>query len=43
MQQITREKDYWGQLVIYVAKCDNYKVENPDEPKVYVNEFADFL
>ena len=43
MKKITKQKDYWGQEVIYVAKCDNYKVENPDTPKIYVNEFENYL
>lgn len=39
MKQVSRKKDYWGQYVIYVTKCDRYKVENPDKPKNYVNQF----
>ena len=33
MRKIIKIKDHWGQKVIYVEKCDNYKVENPDKPR----------
>lgn len=27
MQEVTKEKDFWGQDVIYVSKCKNYQYE----------------
>jgi hypothetical protein len=27
MKEVTREKDEWGQDVIYVSRCDRYKYE----------------
>ncbi len=34
MKEITKEKDEWGQWVIYVWKCSNFEYEHPDTPKV---------
>lgn len=33
MKKITKEEDEWGQLVIYVEKCNKYEYENPEVPK----------
>ena len=33
MKQTYREKDSYGDLVIYVQKCDKYKYENPEKPR----------
>lgn len=33
MKKITKEKDSWGQYVIYVEECEQYKYEEPDIPK----------
>ena len=30
MEKIHKEKDRWGQYVIYVEKCKKYMYENPD-------------
>lgn len=38
MKEVKRELDTKGQPVIYVQQCDNYKVENPDEPKVMLTD-----
>lgn len=27
MKKISKERDSWGEIVIYVEKCDNYKYE----------------
>ena len=32
MKKIKKGKDDWGQTVIYVSKCDNYTIQNPDAP-----------
>lgn len=34
MKKISKVKDSWGETVIYVSKCDRYKVENPDIPRL---------
>lgn len=37
MKKVTREKDEWGQDVIYVEECDEYEYEiQPDMP--YLNK-----
>ena len=36
MKKIKRDRDHWGEYVIYVQKCDRYKYENPEEPKVKI-------
>lgn len=33
MKKTTKEKDSWGQYVIYVEECELYKYEEPDIPK----------
>lgn len=33
MKKTTKEKDSWGQDVIYVEECDLYEYEEPDIPK----------
>lgn len=33
MKEITKEKDEWGQWVIYVYKCNKFKYEHPDTIK----------
>ena len=33
MKKIHKEKDSYGDLVIYVEKCDKYVYENPEIPK----------
>lgn len=47
MKEIERCKDYYGQYVIYVQKCDKYKYENPEIPKtdisVYIMQNNDIL
>lgn len=30
MKKITKEKDSWGEYIIYVSNCKNYKYEEPD-------------
>jgi len=37
MTKIHREKDTWGKLVIYVEKCQKFKLENQQIPK-YLQE-----
>ena len=50
MLKIQREKDEWGQDVIYVESCSKYKFEDPETPKVklcipdlYGNEIYDII
>ena len=47
MKKIKRCKDHYGQYVIYVQKCDKYKYENPEIPKidiqVYIMQNNDIL
>lgn len=33
MKKIYKQKDDWGQDVIYVEKCKKYEEEDPDTPK----------
>lgn len=33
MKKIHKEKDDWGQNVIYVEECDKFKYEDPEIPK----------
>lgn len=33
MKKVKRQKDSWGQYVIYVSKCQKYEYENPEIPK----------
>jgi len=35
MIEITKEKDSWGQNVIYVSKCKRYERQNQDLP-IYI-------
>lgn len=37
MKKITRQKDHWGQDVIYVEKCTRYEYENPVQAKKTVS------
>ena len=39
MKKIWREKDDWGQDVIYVEECEKFKYEHYDTPKVKISEF----
>lgn len=32
MKKVFKEKDDWGQEVIYVTKCDNFQYEDYDTP-----------
>lgn len=34
MKVITREKDEWGDWVIYVTECEKFTYEHPDTPKM---------
>ena len=38
MKEIEKVKDDWGQDIIYVSKCDEYIVENPDTPKFMLTD-----
>ena len=38
MKEIKKVKDDWGQNIIYVSKCDEYTVENPDTPKLMLTD-----
>lgn len=38
MKKIQREKDEWGQWVIYVEECTRFKYEYPETPKVKLCE-----
>lgn len=33
MKAIAREKDEWGEWVIYVTDCEKYEYEDPETPK----------
>lgn len=33
MNKIVRQKDDWGDYVIYVEECEKYEYENPDAIK----------
>lgn len=33
MNKICRQKDEWGEWVIYVRKCERYEYEDPETPK----------
>lgn len=30
MKRITKEKDNWGENIIYVQSCERYKYEDPE-------------
>lgn len=42
MKEITNSKDSWGENVIYVRKCTNYKYEDPEKPTIPIFMFTDF-
>ncbi len=38
MKKITKEKDQYGNNVIYVAKCNKYEYEDPEKPKKPISD-----
>ena len=43
MKKIEKEKDDWGQYVIYVQRCSKYKYENQERPKVRLNCIYEYM
>ena len=43
MKKIKKEKDEWGQDVIYVQKCDKYKYESQEKPKIRLCNIYEYM